>query len=329
VSSRIVIVGAGLAGLAAAHELADAGRQITVLDKGRVPGGRTSTRWRSGFQHDHGAQYFTAHDPRFRERVDAWRRAGVVAPWSPRLLVADADGIRPKNDERERFVGVPGMNAMAADLARGLDVWCGVRVERLERAGTTWLLLGEGGAILAEADAVLVTAPPMQTVPLLTGAPDLAAAAGRAVMQPCYAVMLGLVEPARVDWDGAFVNVGPLSWVARDSSKPGRIGGEAWVLHAEPSWSTEHLDDEPDDVIANLRGALLRLTPGVVWPEIVHAEAHRWRFALPDPVLDEACLVDTGLGLAVAGDWCGGPRVEGAYLSGLAAADRLLGSSRS
>jgi hypothetical protein len=320
-----VVVGAGLAGLAAARRLAGAGCRVTVLDKGRGPGGRTSCRVRSGFQYDHGAQYFTVRTARFRATVDAWRRSAVVAPWSPRLVAVDASGSEPKVEPRERLVGVPGMDAMAADLARGLDVRPGVRVERLRRTEMGWQLLGDGGVLLAAADAVLVTAPPAQAATLLAEAPALLAATGRAEMRPCWAVMLGFAGPAPVDWDGAFVNVGPLSWVARNSSKPGRSGGEAWVLHAGPAWSHAHIDDDADAVIACLHDALRRLTPGITWPEPVDAAAHRWRFALPDPVLAEACLVDPALGLAVAGDWCGGPRIEGAYLSGLAAAERLLG----
>ena len=56
-------------------------------------------------------------------------------------------------------------------------------------------------------------------------------------------------------------------------------------------------------------------------------DAHRWRFALPIDPLENACLFDAGLRLAACGDWCGGPRVEGAFLSGSAAAGRLLGRS--
>jgi hypothetical protein len=59
-------------------------------------------------------------------------------------------------------------------------------------------------------------------------------------------------------------------------------------------------------------------------PRPVSTDCHRWRFALPDPPLDQSCLYDPGAGLGAGGDWCGGPRVEGALLSGWALADRVL-----
>jgi predicted NAD/FAD-dependent oxidoreductase len=54
-------------------------------------------------------------------------------------------------------------------------------------------------------------------------------------------------------------------------------------------------------------------------------ESHRWRFAQPDPPLAMNCLFAEEQRIGVAGDWCGGPRVEGAFLSGLSLAERILG----
>jgi len=53
-------------------------------------------------------------------------------------------------------------------------------------------------------------------------------------------------------------------------------------------------------------------------------DVHRWRYAMVEaPVHDRAR--DLGDGLVLAGDAFGAARVEGAYLSGLAAADAVLG----
>ena len=54
------------------------------------------------------------------------------------------------------------------------------------------------------------------------------------------------------------------------------------------------------------------------------ATAHRWRYAIPLEPLEDRCLYDPDLGLGACGDWCSGPRVEGAFLSGMAMGGRIL-----
>jgi hypothetical protein len=52
--------------------------------------------------------------------------------------------------------------------------------------------------------------------------------------------------------------------------------------------------------------------------------AHRWRYALPTQPLPDRCLFDGDSNMGACGDWCSGPRVEGAFLSGAALAEGLL-----
>ena len=319
------MVGAGFAGLAAARTLGDHGHRVRVFDKGRGPAGRASVRRADGFQFDHGAQYFTARDPSFRRLVRSWTEGGLVAPWEGRFAALRGGRAEALEGSTERFVGVPGMNAPARHLAADLDVQTGSRVSALERADGRWILRLEEGAEEGPFDRVVVALPAAQAAELLQVAPALQAVCRGVELRPCWAVLLGLEQPYDVSFDGAFVDDSPLSWVARDSSKPGREGGEAWVLHAAPGWSAEHLGREPDEVIEVLEHEL-EARAGVPLPGGLHRDAHRWRYALADPPLEDGALCDHELGLAVAGDWCNGSRVEGAYLSGVAAAGRLLGA---
>ncbi|MEM6905266.1 MAG: FAD-dependent oxidoreductase, partial [Pseudomonadota bacterium] len=93
-----LIIGAGMAGLACARALTDAGHRVTVLDKGRGVGGRLATRrTEDGWQFDHGAQYIAASGTPFREAMAGMAEAGSLAPW----------------DQPDHLVGVPGMSAVA------------------------------------------------------------------------------------------------------------------------------------------------------------------------------------------------------------------------
>ncbi len=320
---RVAIVGAGIAGLSCATELAAGGATVTVFDKGRGAAGRTSTR-RAALPFDHGAQYFTARHPAFEAEVMRLVEGGVVAGWTPRIVAVEQVGAAPRAvTEVVRWVGTPGMNAVARALAAPLDLRVGVTVVAIERHRLGWQLTTTGDEQPEPFEAVVLTAPPVQTAALL-GTHPLAATVDTAQMAPCWAVMTAWADALPVPFDAAFVNDGPLSWIARDGSKPGRPHPHTWVLHASPAWSTAHLEDPADVVAAALLEALSAIV-GAPPPALVFSAAHRWRYASVVQSLNRPCLWDGEQGVGVAGDWCDGPRVEGAWLSGRALAQSILG----
>ncbi len=323
---RVAVVGAGLAGLFAARTLADHGLRVTVFEKSRGVGGRMATRrTERGLQFDHGAQYFTVRDPHFRRYVDSWQQDGLVHPWRGRIVVLDHGAVTAEKAGTPRYVGVPTMNRICQHLADDLEVRLETQVAPLERRQETWNLSTVDGSSLGEFDAVIVSAPAGQTAQLLRTVPTLAGQAGSTKMHGCWAVMLALEEPLPRDYAGAFVDDSPLAWIARDGRKPGREPAhDTWVLHASSTWTEAHFEDSAPEIIDQLATAFWEAT-GVAAIPLCPAAAHRWRFALPPEPLADPCLFDAALSVAACGDWCGGPRVEGAFLSGMAAAGRLLG----
>ncbi|TVR65944.1 MAG: FAD-dependent oxidoreductase, partial [Gemmatimonadales bacterium] len=245
---RVAVVGAGMAGLAAARALTDHGLHVRILDKGRRPGGRMATRRsREGWMADHGAQFFTARDPRFARHLPSWVEAGVVAEWKGTVvrLVRTDDGVLESEPAREsrRWIGTPGMQALPGHLARDLNVHLSRRVVGLAQDGRRWFLrIRDEGAEMAGKgasapdvgspdveweegpfDAVLFTAPPPQTARLLESvAPDLAARVARVPVAPCWAAMVEVDGRVDLPFDGAFLPGPILSWISRDSSRPGR-----------------------------------------------------------------------------------------------------------
>lgn len=339
----VAVIGAGIAGLAAARLLARAGVSVHVFDKGRGVGGRAATRRDdSGRQFDHGAQYFTAASEEFAAQIDAWVAAGIGTPWTGRLatIECDSEGCRPATPpaDKKRYVGVPGMDAIAKRLAEevaeaGGRVTTGTRVAPLKRGDGRWRLTTEAGEPLGDFAKVLVTAPAPQAAELLTPSPALSNAAKSVRMTGCWAAMVAFDRPIAAPFDGAFVNgppeATPLSWIARDSSKPGRPAeSEQWVLHGSPAWSEANVDRPLGEAVHELLHAfwsVVGVTPQPLGPPPQALVGHRWRFALPANPLAERVIVDRALGLYAAGDWCGGPRVEGAYWSGIAAGEAILG----
>ena len=84
---RVAIVGAGMSGLSAASILAAEGLDVQIFEKSRGCGGRMATRRSSGFEIDHGAQYFTVREDSFRNAVNDWLDLGIAAPWEGRIAV--------------------------------------------------------------------------------------------------------------------------------------------------------------------------------------------------------------------------------------------------
>ena len=319
----VAIVGAGMAGLACATMLASQGVPVEVFDKGRRPGGRIATRRTSFGFFDHGAQYFTANDARFRAWTEEGKAAGMVARWDGAIAAVFDGRVQRTGDTEQRWLGVPGMSGLAAHLAASLAIRSELRIAGLLRNGDAWRLLGHDGAAVGKANIVIIAVPAPQGVELLRASPRLASRAADAILQPCWGVMLGYAAPLPVLFDGAFVNSGPLSWICRNTSKPGRTGDEAWVVHASPDWSRDHVEDDEVSVCEALRRAFGEAT-GVEAPAPAFIAAHRWRYARVATPLGTPCLFDDELAIRACGDWCLGANIEAASRSGEAMAETIL-----
>jgi hypothetical protein len=320
---RVAVIGAGMSGLVAARTLADHGHQVHVLEKARGVGGRLSTRRIKSDAFDHGAQYFTARDARLRPWVDSWLQTGVVQRWEGRIGVLRRGELRDERGRHDRFVGVPGMSAVAGHLAAGLTIELNTPIRQVRKKGPEITLIDADGSDREHYDALVVATPPLQAVELLAGLTPLTKTLNTVAMTPCWAVMLAFAEPLDLPFDGAFVHDAEIAWAARNSSKPGREADDCWVLHASADWSRAHIEATPERVISSL-SASFSSAAGLRLPEPRLASAHRWRYARALQPLAAGCLYDHRSHIGICGDWCHGSRIEGAFLSGAAMAGSIM-----
>ena len=96
------------------------------------------------------------------------------------------------------------------------------------------------------------------------------------------------------------------------------------MLHASSEWTRAHLEESAEEVEDVLAQEFWNVV-GLPAKGASYRTAHRWRFALLPEPLAESCLFDAEMNVAACGDWCAGPRVEGACLSGMSAAGRVMG----
>ncbi|MFC4456309.1 NAD(P)/FAD-dependent oxidoreductase [Deinococcus sonorensis] len=332
----VLIVGAGLAGLALARQLQTQGQRVQLLDAARGVSGRCSTR-RLGeagaaeVRLDHGARYFTARHDRTRALVQDGLQSGWLREWTRSVPSWEAGQITSEPDGHPRYVPPLGMNVLGRELAEGLSVQTSARVEQLSHQPDGWLAHTDDGRHWS-ARMLVLNLPAHQAAALLeTAALPLDLSALRAVrFDPCWAVgaLLARDVPG-ADWPALRLSGHPsLEWICREHTKRPAGHPPALMLHARADWSRAQLDLNRDP--AELQSELLEAAQEVLGPlEVQQAFIHRWRSATPVQRFPEPCGWHPEHGLGWCGDWCTpdphGPRVEAALLSGWALADRMTG----
>ncbi len=315
---KVAIVGAGMAGLAAARALSERGVRVVLFDKGRGVGGRCASRGRDLGGFDHGAQRFSARGARFAELVRGWAEAGrIVAANAPRC-------------EETWWLPTPSVNALPTWLAEGLEIRTSTRVQSLARRDRAWWLALEGAEDAGPFDVVVLTAPAPQSHALLAPHGVFLEALESITYDPCWALTLACdAGSASALEDVVFTedDADPIiTLLAREGRKPGRTPEGPLVrlvVHASVAFSRRHLESDADEVAQRLVLAL-RGREGLAAVHVRFVHAHRWRFARVSRALGVPCLFDRSRGLGLAGDGLLGPRIEAAWTSGEAIADAIV-----
>ena len=271
---------------------------------------------------DHGAQFITTHTAEFAEIVERLVGESVVTPWFRGRVgpegVSDSYG-------HTRFRGSVSMNAIAKNLAVGLDVRTASQVSALSHDGESWkVALVDGSELIA--DAVIATSPVPQTIALLENGEVALAANDQVALDaieydPCLAFLAVLDGPSGLSEPGAVDPVeGPIDWMA-DNFLKGISAVPAVTIHATPEFSRAQWDASDEEITEALLDAAQ--LESLVVPDSVQIQ--RWRYARPSVEHPERFLALDGVPpLVCAGDAFGGAKVEGAALSGAAAATALL-----
>lgn len=318
-STDVIVVGAGMAGLTAATELRKAGVSTIVLDKGRAPGGRMATRTIEGARFDHGAQHFSARSDQFRAKVRQLQDIGVVAEWyEAKSWTTPGAGAEP------RLVGAGGMRRIPEHLAQELDVRTSVTVDTLHRndSGITAMI---GDTALASGSAIVLTPPVPQLLNLLRISNLLPGSntldpLDSVAYNPSLAVMATLDAPSGLPAGHLAQPAEDVAWMA-DNQHKGASELPALTIHSTADFALDHLTSDPHDWTKHLADQVAPIVDG----RIVHAVGHRWMYAEPRTTLDSGAIaLGPDVPIVLAGEVFAGAKVEGAFLSGLAAANAVL-----
>ena len=309
-----LVIGAGIAGLLAARSMADAGWRVQVVEKSRGLGGRMATRRRDDAVFDHGAQFFTTRDGEFGNWVDQWQKAGLVDAWYD------------LGESGTHFRCKAGMTAIAKHLAEDLLVLRETQIVELDYNRERWRARDREGMVF-RSNSILLTAPVPQSLELLSrsqiGLPDETLIALSSIeYHRCIAALAIRAEPSAITEVGGALKLdgGPIAWISDNLRKGISPDRPSLTIHSTPAFAAEHWES-PDET--RLPPLLEAASPHIA-AEVVSCEGHRWRYSQPTSSYDKKAFVDAERRLAIAGDGFTGGRVEGAALSGLAAAQQLL-----
>lgn len=333
---RVLVIGAGLAGLIAARDLGRSGHRVLVVDKGRSVGGRLATRRIDDAVLDHGAQFFTTRSSELADEIQPWLADGLVQEW--------CQGFGPEPDGYPRYCVRSGMNQLAKRIASDFDgltrdgeplvtIATRQRAHAISPGNDSFTVTYEGATREPDhARSIIVTAPVPQALEVFDqGGLVIDTAVNDGLRALSYHAVVGLLVIVRSSPD-----LGPagarqtpedpdFTFVANNAAK-GISPVPAVTFHAAHALSTslfDLADDEIADILVPKAQAVLAGTP------IESFQVKKWRYAGPTkPWPDRTAVITNEPGLVVmAGDAFGGAKVEGAYLSGRAAAARLMASA--
>ncbi|KAA8527147.1 hypothetical protein F0562_008624 [Nyssa sinensis] len=360
VVTKVAVVGSGISGAVCASTLAKNGVSVTIFESARGPGGRMSQRREltedgKELLFDHGAPYFTASNTDVLGLILEWETRGLIAEWKENFgsfdFISKTFIDIEKEGSSKRYVGVPGMNSICRALCQepGVESKFGVGVGRFEwlEDDNLWSLTGLDGQSLGHFKGVVAS--DKNTVSLrftdVTGRPpplDLNLVPGLAVkmkqipVSSYFALMLAYEQPvSSIPVKGfSFKNSEVLSRAFCDSSKPGRTTtSERWVLHSTEDFAKgiiaqAGLQKPSNATLTKVAEELFQefQNTGFNIPQPFFKKAHRWGSAFPLASIarEDKCLWDGGKRLALCGDFCVSPNVEGAILSGMAAASKFV-----
>ena len=320
---KIAIIGAGLSGLTAAINL-DRTADITLFEKSRRPGGRICTRYVESYNFDHGAQFFTARSAEFKEFLKPLIKSGVVDNWKARWIEVKDNRIISRqqwSDDLPRYVGVPSMSVIGKYLSKNLNIKLNTEVS-IQKSPKGWNVIDCDGEVFDHYDWVISSIPAEQSLKLLPDYFSYHDALKQKKMFGCYSLMLGFDEALDLDWDAAQLTGTDISWIAVNSSKPGRSGDYSLLVHSTNNWAEEHLDDDVDTVKEYLCSQVAEIIGQNVY-SAQHIDLHRWRYANIPRQDQNTLYIDSESKLAACGDWCKKGRIEEAFRSGFELAKEM------
>ncbi len=338
----IATIGAGSSGLAAAHELRDAGYAVTIFEQSQEVGGRVATRVQQGFTYDYGAQYIKSGSSVSVSLItERFRLPDLIDIAKPVWIFNREGHIQegdPVQNAEQKWNYRSGLNALAKRMAQGLDIRLHTRIVYLQPGATGWKLFDNLGHSVGEFDHVLITIPASDAAELIKASQisdsrqeEICALLNKARYNPLISVMLGYRPIPQVRPYYALVNTDKahaISWLAWEHEKASeRVPEGAGLLIAQmaPQYSQNNWHVPDEELIGGVANRITTLLDESL-NKPFFADIYRWQYALPVEKANAEQLnaLTMPLGIAFCGDAFVGGRVHLALEHGVEVAQMLV-----
>jgi renalase len=328
---EIAIIGAGVAGLTCARKLQQAGRRVVVFDKSRGWGGRLATRRLAGTHADHGVCYLQPKGAAFGQLIDELVNEQILRVWTQGIHRLSADGVlQPPVKFAPCYAAPAGATAIARYLGQNLEIINSQAITAISPVSNGWQLNSADGQWNAE--QVVVAIPPAQALAIAGIVIDAHCSDQMSLVNFTKSITAIAVFPknqqaaaAQLPWQGIQgIDHPVLGWIGLDSSKQLEPIQPVLIVQSSAAFAAENFDAPDLDMIGQrLLAAAVPFAMSLDSPEIL--QVHRWGYAFAqNPLPDLFLTAQVQAPLYFCGDWCGGNRVESAFLSGLAVAEKFL-----
>jgi renalase len=330
---EVAVIGAGIAGLTCARRLQAEGKTVVLIDKSRGLGGRLATRRLAGTHADHGVCYLQAKGELLQRWIDELVSVGILRLWTNGMHQLAADGVlQPPITTADYYAAPLGATSIAKYLGRDLEITTDKLITAIDPITHGWQLSSKDPEFSLTAEQVVMATPPAQALAIAKDSIDPTCIQQLNSLQFSRSITAIAVYPptdqiaaAAITWQGIQCIEHPtLAWIGLDSSKQLNPTQPVLVVQSSAAFAEQYFD-APDLAIVGqkLIDEIVPLIPTLTTPELV--QVHRWGYAFAqNPLSSQFLTAQTDAPLYFGGDWCGGNRVESAYLSGMAVADRIL-----
>ena len=124
-TTDVIVIGAGLAGLAAARDLSRLGFSVLMLEKSKGVSGRAATKRLEvagqPIRADHGAQFFTVRGQRLSAILPKFLEAGISFEWTRGFPRWTSGGLGQREPGHPRYACADGMSALGKAFAKGWE----------------------------------------------------------------------------------------------------------------------------------------------------------------------------------------------------------------